>query len=218
MGPEAGILLQYLILKETPAKKDQDHIEVVTYTNPHVPDRTVSLREDGGDSYLKAVIDSLKLLENAEVDVIIIACNTAHARLPEIQRSLRTPLINIVELAKNEVLAAEKPVGILATDGTVNSGLFSIKDRPEKTVTPAKDLQPVVMNVIHDIKSGLKDNTIADRLEKVIDNMKGSGCEKFVLGCTELSIHHDELQDRLGDIFIDPMRLAAGEAVQLALR
>ena len=40
MGPEAGILLQSLILRETPAEKDQDHIEAVTYTNPHVPDRT----------------------------------------------------------------------------------------------------------------------------------------------------------------------------------
>ena len=130
MGPEAGILLQTLIIQETPAKKDQDHLEVFVYTNPHVPDRTQSLKEDGGDSYLKAVIDSLKLLEKGNVDILAIACNTAHARLPEIQKSIQTPILNMVELARQEILATQGSVGILATDGTVSSGLFSIPSEP----------------------------------------------------------------------------------------
>jgi aspartate racemase len=213
MGPEAGVLLQSLIIRATPAKRDQDHLEVIAYTNPHVPDRTESLAEDGGDSYLGAVVDSLRLLERAGVDVLVMACNTAHARLPEIQASVETPLLDIVDLAKREIAAASGRVGVLATHGTVKSGLFSLPKHPDKTHSLREDQQGEVMAVIHAIKRGVRDETIITRLGKVITDMRKARCERFVLGCTELSLFHDELAGRLGKIFIDPLRLAAKELV-----
>lgn len=216
MGPEAGVLLQQLIIRQTPAQKDQDHIEVITYTNPHVPDRTASLKMDGGESYQKAVKESLQLLETTGVDILVMACITAHARFPEIQKSIKTPLLNIVELAKQEIMATDGRVGILATDGTVNSGLFMITGQPAKTIAPGRELQLVVMAVIHDIKKSMKDKSITDRLEKVVMHLRQEGCERLLLGCTELSIYHDELRERLGNILIDPLRLAAYTLVQLA--
>ena len=215
MGPEAGILLQSLIINETPAEKDQDHLEVFTYTNPHVPDRTQSLKEDGGESYLNAVTESLNLLESVGVDILVIACNTAHARISEIQESVKTPILNIVELAKSEIIKTNGVVGILATDGTLKSCLFTISENPKKTITPNEKLQIEVMNVIHDIKKGLKDGSVEKRLQKVINSMMESGCKKFVLGCTELSIYNKELSNLFGDIFIDPMVLAAKKLVKM---
>jgi aspartate racemase len=216
MGPEAGVLLQQLIIGKTPAQKDQDHIAVIAYTNPNIPDRTQSLLEDGGDSYLAAVVESLRLLEKAGVDVLVMACNTAHARLPEIRHAVKTPFVNIVELAKAEILSAPGPVGILATDGTIHSGLFSIAGRPDKTVAPDEASQREVMAVIHEIKGGGRDGALINRLEKVIVGMRQSGCGRMLLGCTELSICHDELRARMGDLFIDSLRLAAEKLVELA--
>ena len=43
MGPEATIYLYQLIIKYTPALKDQDHIPTVIYSNPLIPDRTESI-------------------------------------------------------------------------------------------------------------------------------------------------------------------------------
>jgi len=216
MGPEAGVLLQNLIIRETPAEKDQDHLEVITYTNPHVPDRTRSLERDGGESYLKVVVESLKLLEKTGPGVLVMACNTAHARITDIQAAIETPIINIVELAGREIAATNGPVGILATDGTLKSGLFNPVEGSEKIVTPPPDLQSEVMTVIHDIKKGMESGIVIRRLEEAATEMKQSGCEKLVLGCTELSIYYDELTDRLGNIFIDPLRLAARKLVVLA--
>ncbi len=216
MGPEAGVLLQRLIIEATPAETDQDHIEVVTYTNPHVPDRTRSLREDGGESYLAAVIESLQLLEKTGVDILVMACNTAHARMAEIQKSVLAPMFNIVEPARREIQAANGRVGILATDGTLNSGLFSIPGHPEKCLAPPKEIQAEVMAAIHSIKKGVRDGSAAARLEKVVLAMRQLGCEKFVLGCTEISIYYEYLRERQGDVFIDPLRLAAAALVQMA--
>ena len=72
------------------------------------------------------------------------------------------------------------------------------------------------MAVIHEIKKGVKDNAVIERLEKVIHSMQQTGCEKLILGCTELSICYDALCERLGPIFIDPLRLAAKKLVATA--
>jgi aspartate racemase len=215
MGPEAGVLLQQLIVEATPAATDQEHLEVITYTNPHVPDRTISLQQDGGASYLEAVVESLRLLESVGVDVLAIACNTAHARFAEIQAAVNTPVLNMLELAKQEIMAVDGPVGILATDGTVRSRLFSITGHPEKTVTPSDEFQRDVMSVIRDIKAGVKDTSIVDRLVRASTTLQQSGCVKITLGCTELSLLHDPLRNGLGDIFIDPLRLAARALVKM---
>ncbi|MFB3897160.1 MAG: aspartate/glutamate racemase family protein [bacterium] len=218
MGPEAGVLLQQLIIQYTPAEKDQEHIEVITYTNPHIPDRTKSLTMDSGKSYQQAVIESLQLLEKTGVDILVIACNTAHARLPEIKKYIKTPILNIVDLANQEISNTQGRVGIIATDGTINSNLFGIPSHPEKTIVPNRENQTIVMQVILDIKKGSKDKSIIDRLEKIGKELLQEGGMKLILGCTELSIMYPELYTRLGNIFIDPLRLAAQTLVNMAQR
>ncbi len=218
MGPDAGILLQRLILEATPARRDQDHLEVVTYTNPRVPDRTASLKRDGGASYLAAVVASLRLLERAAPDVLAIACCTAHARLPDIRRAVRTPLLDIVDLTKRRLAAARGPVGILATDGTLEAGLFDLAGRPGKTVAPSAARQREVMRAIYAIKRGVPAARAAGRLDRAVAELRRAGCARIVLGCTELSLCCEALRARLGPVFIDPLRLAARALVARAGR
>jgi aspartate racemase len=47
MGPEATLDLYRHILQLTPATKDQDHIRVLIYSNPKIPDRTRAIESDG---------------------------------------------------------------------------------------------------------------------------------------------------------------------------
>lgn len=215
MGPEAGILLQQVILRETPASRDQDHLAVVTFTNPHVPDRTESLATDGGTSYLCAVIESLRVLERTDADILIMACNTAHARLGEIREAVSTPILDMVGLAKAEAATVAGCVGILATDGTVNSGLFHVETASSRTLNPPADLQKTVMAVIRGTKAGEPAEQMVAMLRGVVSGMMAAGCARLVLGCTELSIHHDALRAEFGDVFIDPLRLAARRLVEM---
>src|SRR3989338_5962358 len=127
MGPLAGVLLQRLIIEATPATKDQDHIQVVCFTNPKIPDRTLSLQKDGGASFLKGLIESGKLLADSGVDMIAIPCNTAHAKAEALQKYLSCPVINMISLSA-EYIARNFPevkrIGILATDGTLATELY----------------------------------------------------------------------------------------------
>ena len=77
MGPEATLHLFNLIIKNTPASKDQDHIPVIIYNNPLIPDRTMHIVYNE-ESPLALLIEGAQHLERAGADMILIACNTAH--------------------------------------------------------------------------------------------------------------------------------------------
>ncbi|GAH53208.1 unnamed protein product, partial [marine sediment metagenome] len=96
MGPEATVDLFHKIIKFTPAKKDQDHFRIIIDNNPKIPDRTAAILGKGEDP-LPALQETARNLEKAGVDFIIIPCNTAHYFLPQIQKSVNIPVLNMIE-------------------------------------------------------------------------------------------------------------------------
>ena len=146
MGPLAGVYFQQLLIEATPAQRDQDHFQAVCFTNPHVPERMRSLAEDGGRRYADAVRASARLLVAAGVTHIAIPCNTAHARLAEIQRGVDVPIVNMVALALHALVAEHghgQRVGLLATVGTIErAGLPGRAARRGARVGAARPRRP----------------------------------------------------------------------------
>lgn len=210
MGPLATVEFQRLIIEATPAKSDQDHIEVITHNNPHVPDRTRSLAENGGLSYVREVVKSGQKLIDAGATLLVMPCITAHARFGLIQEELSKPLLNMVEITAQEIITGEypQPVGILATDGTINAGIINevFSKNEIMFIRPNRESQKKIMEVIYSIKSGSRINTIA--LTKVVKNLKILGARSILLGCTELCLHKAVLGKNLPTI--NPMKILAG--------
>lgn len=221
MGPMAGVYLQQLIIEATPASRDQDHLEVVCFTNPHVPERMRSLAEDGGRRYAEAVTASAVLVERAGASCIAIPCNTAHARLPQIQAGVGVPIVNMIEVGL-ETLVAEhgtsRPVGLLATVGTLNERVY--EDAPAGRgltwLRPDADDQAQVADVILAIKVG-RAGEVQERFRDVARRLVERGAGLILVGCTELSMIAAALGP-LGVPIIDPLRLLAARLVALGLR
>jgi len=102
MGPLATIELMRLVMEETPATCDQEHIPLLVYSNPQVPDRTKAVLGEG-QSPVQALIESSRLLEKAGVTFLVFPCNTAHYFLPEVQSAVSVPIINMIEETAAEV-------------------------------------------------------------------------------------------------------------------
>jgi len=49
MGPAATADFYQKIIRATPAKTDQEHLKVLIFSNPQVPDRTAAIRGEGPD-------------------------------------------------------------------------------------------------------------------------------------------------------------------------
>jgi aspartate racemase len=215
MGPMAGVILQKLIIDHTPASKDQDHIQVVCFTNSQIPDRTASLKNDNGAAFSRAIIESVRLLEKVGVDCIAIPCNTAHARFDSIQAATELPVVNMIENTL-EILHREgvSRYGILATHGTVASRVFE-EDSDFEVMLPDSKMQQEIMDVIYAIKAGsYNDSTITSKLQYFIETLKKKGAQKVILACTELSLYSQMLNDK--DV-IDPLAQLAKQLVAMAL-
>ncbi len=220
MGPLAGVYLQQLLIEATPAAKDQDHFQVICFTNPHVPERMRSLAEDGGRRYADAVRATALRLAAAGATHIVIPCNTAHARLAEIQRGVGVPIVDMVGLAVRELLQRHgggHRVGLLVTVGTRNERVYerAVPDAPITWMLPDDDDQRRVSEAILAIKVN-EGRRAAGSLLDVARALAGRGADIIMVGCTELSMCLDALEPA-GLPLVDPLRLVARHLVDIGL-
>src|SRR5205823_7362035 len=64
MGPLATVDLMGKIIAATPATRDQDHVPLIVYSVPQIPDRLTALR-DGDDAPWPHLLDGVHALERA---------------------------------------------------------------------------------------------------------------------------------------------------------
>jgi aspartate racemase len=101
--------------------------ELVVVFLPQTPDRTAAIRGTGPSPapYLR---DSALIAERLGATCLAVACNTAHHFLAEGLGSptrIELPLINMIEASAQAVAASgARKVGILASSGTVEAGLY----------------------------------------------------------------------------------------------
>lgn len=215
LGPAATVDLYDKITRAWPAKNDQEHFKVVIEQNPQTPDRTKALLEGGTDPTL-ALYHSAKRLQEDGCDYIIIPCNTAHAFLPYLERHLETPFINMQQVTMQEIadkFGDKARIGLLATTGTVRSGLYSRRAEAMglPLFAPDEKHQELVMSAIYGpkgVKAGFTTGTCRDELMQAARYMvETHDCNVLILGCTELPLIVDEGDADVAGrtvFFIDP--------------
>ena len=215
MGPLAGIELHRLILDATPAAKDQDHLQVVLFTNPKIPDRTESLEADDGHVFATAAGESVAILEKAGVDVIVMACMTAHSRIQHIQAHTSVPILSGITLVHNALRMhyRQRKVALLATSGSIRSSIYTSNTTDINLLIPKSTVQKLVTDGIYKIKAGSLE-TGSHTIRKAMQQLQDEGAEAFILGCTELGLLYADLQER-GYEVLEPMRLLANQIVLL---
>ena len=217
MGPAATVELFGRIVNNTSAKMDQDHVNTVIINDPQIPDRTEFILGKG-DNPVPRMVDNLKKLSQVGADVAIIPCMTAHSFISEMQEKSPIPIINAIELVETylqESYPEVQKIGLLATSGSVESGVFK-KYLSKEIITPNNAEQERLMNVIygkHGIKSGNIGNKVLLELTNIVDKIKEKRVQAVIAGCTELSLVMNE--ESVNMPVIDPILLLAKEAVRL---
>lgn len=220
MGPEATIYMFRLIVELTKVEKDQDHIPIIIFNNPKIPDRTAAIVSEG-PSPLPYLIDSAIFLEKAGADFIVMPCVTAHYFYKEIVKHISVPFLHLLqeslEYVKRE-LGHVKRIGLVATDGTVQTGLFQelFSKNGIEIVLPEKKEQNLIMNALYQkegVKAGYKDRPkgmILQVLQKLIrDKVEG-----VIAGCTEIPLVLNQSDMEIP--FINPLRIIALKSISKA--
>lgn len=192
MGPKATAVFMDKLVDHTAAVRDQDHIDMVVLNHASLPDRTEVILSGEKDRFLSAVEKDIRLLEHVGVANIAIPCNTSHYFYQDMQAMTSIPIIHMVDETLQEIARryeAGSKVGVLATNGTLRSGIY--RDTCAKYSMRYHDIddamQAEVMRIIYeDVK---RDNNVSpDKLEAIIfDLIERAECQCVILACTELS-------------------------------
>ena len=151
MGPLATADLFQKIILHTAAGCDQEHLRVCIDSNTNIPDRTAALLRGGADP-VPEMVKSARRLESIGADVLIMPCNTAHNYYHSIEGAVSVPVLHMIALTRDALRArGVKCAGLLATDGTVQTGIYqrTFAQSGITLLTPDADGQSAVMDVIY---------------------------------------------------------------------
>lgn len=216
MGPLATCDLMKKVIENTKADRDQSHIRLYVDNNTNIPDRTAAILH-GGQDPRPALTESATKLRAMGADLLIMPCNTAHYFVEDVRNAVDIPVLNMQqETAKMLQQQGITTAAVLATDGTVQSGLYdrALKDVGITPVYPDGQEQKLVMSLIYDYVKAGKIFTDLKKIHDMVDHLQSQGAQGLILGCTELPIAFAPWQTAIPTF--DPTLILARAAVQYA--
>lgn len=189
---------------------DQDYYRIIVDNNTQIPDRTNYILNQENNP-VEALKESVQTLNQANVTHGFMPCFTAHYFYPELNKSSTFTFISVFDTLKKYLSKHPnvKRVGILATSGTQQVGLFD-KHLPHVSVVyPDKVHQQMITNAIYDSEHGIKANKIDEQtiawLNQASDHLQQQGVDLIIAGCTEVCMmkNHTNITHE----WLDPMML-----------
>lgn len=211
-------LFYKMLIEKTAVSCDQGHLNTIILGHASMPDRTQAILSGDKERISEVsekIYEDAHVLEELGCKAIGVTCNTAHYFVDMISDKVGIPFIHMIRETAKEVAktAKNEKVGILATDGTIKTGLYQ-KALQDEGVIPCvldREHQRLVMHEIYDcVKAGLPADDGA--WEEIDDHLKKIGCKKALLACTELSVIKEEKQ--LSEYYVDPMEVMADRALE----
>jgi aspartate racemase len=218
MGPEATVYLFDLIVQHTQAAKDQDHIPIIIYNNPKIPERTAAVLGKG-PSPAPLLVEGVRKLAAAGADFIVVPCITAHAYMRVMKAASPVQILSLLDetlsFARKSIPGLAR-AGLLASTGTVKSGLFekTFSRAGIEVITPAEEDQDRVMEAVFGpggIKAGCRSGRPRRLLLGVGRRLIRRGARALIAGCTEVPLVLKE--EDFSVPLLEPLRIAAAACV-----
>ncbi len=220
MGPLASVNVYAKIVEVAQEKynatQDTDYPPMFIYNLPLEGfDETGFVDEEKVKGQL---LDGVRRLEGAGSDFIIIACNTVHYFLSEMQGAVSIPILSLPDKTAERVEAeGYKKVGLLSSQSTRELGLYreSLGKVGTVVVTASEDEQKTLNTIILHVMSGTHTGTDSQALQKIMERMvHNDGVEAIILGCTELPLvtHKNSIARPIFDTIV----IAAEESLAYA--
>lgn len=215
MGPQATNTFYQFVIDRTDAQTDQEHVNALILSDSQMPDRTAAILGSGEDRerVFQRLLADARLLEGAGCTVIAVPCNTSHFFLDRVQEQIGIPILHMIrETARTLVAQGKRRPAILATDGTIRTGLYQKECAAFglEAAPPEPAVQRLVMSIIYEeIKRGERGSR--EKFAQIDRALASMGCDCAILGCTELSVFRS--YHSLPPFYVDAMEVLAELAV-----
>ncbi|MEG1698296.1 MAG: amino acid racemase [Oscillospiraceae bacterium] len=213
LGPMATVYFYEMLTRHTKVSCDQEHIDVIINSRATTPDRTSFILGKSTENPFDIMAKDAERLVTFGADILAIPCNTAHYFYKRLDECVSVPILNML---RETVLAAKESgaekVGILATSGTILTETYQRECAQQGIAfaVPSSDMQEDIMNIIYNqIKKG--ERADMQSFNRVADALKKEGCDKIILGCTELSLIKKD--EHLDSLYLDSLEVLAKTAI-----
>ncbi len=136
--------------------------------------------------------DAAIRLEKSGADFIVIATNTMHKLVPDIEKEIGIPILHIADATADAIKKdGIKKVGLLGTRFTMTQDF--VTDRLtgaglEVIVPDEKDMELVNNVIFNELCLGKVMDSSRNEYKRIIEDMKQKGVEGVILGCTEIGM------------------------------
>lgn len=206
-----------------PAEKEWERPRIVIDNRCTMPSRVRAiLHNENTEELLDCMEESIRaFVEEYNADKIVLACNTSHYFYPELVKripELEVRGIHLIENCCNKLKELHiKEVGLIASEGTIESGIFNISmDKAGIVIrVPNEETFPIIRSVIEDVKQNHTTERTRDNLLRIIEMLNS---DTVILGCTELPIvlerYETSIRERFGGMLVDPLQCAIENIIE----
>ncbi len=194
------------------------HPEISMHT-PSLSDYVTCLASGDLHGVGALMLASAEKLKSSGADFLICPDNTIHQAMPFIEDQSPLPWLHIADVVASEAVA--RGVEKLALTGTrwlVESDVYpgSLSARGLDCVRPdPADRDEINRIIMEELVNGVFRPEAVATLQRVIEDLKGHGCDAVVLGCTEIPLILDDSNSPLPTL--DSTRLLARAALEKAI-
>ncbi len=170
---------------------------------------------------IRILSEAANNIEAAGADFLLVCTNTMHKIAPEIEASIKIPLLHIAD-ATADVIIKEgiKSVGLLGTAYTMEQAFYKgrlTNNHGLRVFVPGEQDRNIVHNIIYrELCLGkVKADSKAEYL-RIIYALAAQGAEAVILGCTEIGMLVKQADTAIR--LLDTTAIHAEKAVEYAIR
>ena len=154
----------------------------------------IAQRQRAGDwAGMSAILrQAARRLQDTGAQCLLIGTNTMHKLAPEVQADVNVPLIHIVDVTADAILAQGlDTVGLMGTRFTMEEAFYvdRLRERGIRCVLPDEAQRTEIHRIIfEELCQGEVGESSRAWLSGCITDLKSRGAQGVVLGCTELPL------------------------------
>ena len=142
------------------------------------------------------VHDRIMLLERMDVDIIVLACNTASSIAERYRIKCDTPLVSIIDATVQQATASvdSECFVVLATESTVASGIYT-KKLQSAFQRPICVREVACQRLVSWVEARALSTRVSDEdVRQLIDDLSIGQSSSIVLGCTHFILLEEALR------------------------
>ena len=192
MSWESTVTYYELINREIAGKLGGFHSAKMLMYNVDFAELEENMKSGYWQGNAVILADAAKRLEDAGADFIVIATNTMHKLVPEIEKVINIPILHIADATADAVKRdGVKKVLLLGTKFTMTQDF--IKDRLaaaglEVLIPDENDMELVNDVIFNELCLGKVLDSSRNEYKCIIKEMQEKGAEAVILGCTEIGM------------------------------